>query len=176
MTETLDKRIILNKCACGSKVNTNLKCGDADCQEFICPKCMIQTKTVPKCRKCAKLKKNPAFNPTPKELILSFVVCSTSSIVLSIGINATLNIINNVAPGIIVFYLLLLVPPLLGWAIGNIIERTSKYKKSLTLTLIAGLSAAAGHLIISFGFQVDFFYWLISLAITIYLSINKVKV
>ena len=88
MTETLDKRIILNKCACGSKVNTNLKCGDADCQEFICPKCMIQTKTVPKCRKCAKLKKNPAFNPTPKELILSFVVCSISSIVLSIGINA----------------------------------------------------------------------------------------
>ena len=98
MTETLDKRIILNKCACGSKVNTNLKCGDADCQEFICPKCMIQTKTVPKCRKCAKLKKNPAFNPTPKELILSFVVCSTSSIALSIGINATLNIINNFAP------------------------------------------------------------------------------
>ena len=176
MTETLDKRIILNKCACGSKVNTNLKCGDADCQEFICPKCMIQTKTVPKCRKCAKLKKNPAFNPTPKELILSFVVCSISSIVLSIGINATLNIINNFAPGIIVFYLLLLVPPLLGWAIGYIIERTSIYKKSLTLTLIAGLSASAGHLIISFGFQVDFFYWLISLAITIYLSINKVKV
>ena len=162
MTETLDKRIILNKCACGSKVNTNLKCGDADCQEFICPKCMIQTKTVPKCRKCAILKKNPSF--------------SISSIVLSIGINATLNIINNFAPGIIVFYLLLLVPPLLGWAIGYIIERTSKYKKSLTLTLIAGLSAAAGHLIISFGFQVDFFYWLISLAITIYLSINKVKV
>ena len=106
---------------------------------------------------CKIEKKNPAFNPTPKELILSFVVCSISSIVLSIGINATLNIINNFAPGIIVFYLLLLVPPLLGWAIGYIIERTSKYKKSLTLTLIAGLSASAGHLIISFGFQVDFF-------------------
>ena len=136
MTETLDKKIILNKCACGSKVNTNLKCGDAECQEFICPKCMIQTKTVPKCRKCAKLKKNPAFNPNPKELILSFMVCSTSSVALSIGINTALKIINNIAPGIIVFYLLLMVPPLLGWAIGNIIERTSKYKKSLNLNLI----------------------------------------
>ena len=120
----------MSKCDCGNKVNTNLKCGDSECQNFICPKCMVHTKTVPKCKKCAKLKKNPAFNPSPKELILSFTVCSTASITISIGINATLNIINNVAPGIIVFYLLLLVPPLLGWAIGNIIERTSRYKKS----------------------------------------------
>ena len=37
MTETLDKRIIVSKCDCGNKVNTNLKCGDADCQNFICP-------------------------------------------------------------------------------------------------------------------------------------------
>ena len=133
----------MSKCDCGNKVNTNLKCGDSDCQNFICPKCMVHTKTVPKCKKCAKLKKNPAFNPSPKELILSFTVCSTASITISIGINATLNIINNVAPGIIVFYLLLLVPPLLGWAIGNIIERTSRYKKSLTLTLIAGLSCSS---------------------------------
>ena len=176
MTETLNKKIMINKCACGNKDGTNLKCGDAQCQEYICPKCMIQTKTVPKCKKCAKLKKNPAFNPSSKELILSFIFCSVSSISLSLGINTVLNIISNIAPGIIVFYLLLLVPPLFGWAIGNIIEKTSRYKKSVTLTLIAGLSAAAGHLIISFGFQVDFFYWLISLAITIYLSINKVKI
>ena len=162
--------------ACCAKLNTNLKCGDLDCQEFICPKCMVQTKTVPKCKKCAKLKMNPAFNPSKKELLLSFTVCMISSVALGLGLNATLRVINEFAPRIIVFYALILIPPLLGWAIGNIIERTSKYKKSLTLTIIAGLSAAAGHLIISFGFQVDFIYWLVSLAITIYLSINKVKV
>ena len=162
--------------ACCAKLNTNLKCGDLDCQEVICPKCMVQTKTVPKCKKCAKLKINPAFNPSKKELFLSFIVCMVSSVTLGLGLNATLRIINEFAPRIIVFYALILIPPLLGWAIGNIIERTSKYKKSLTLTIIAGLSAAAGHLIISFGFQVDFIYWLVSLAITIYLSINKVKV
>ncbi len=166
----------MNICDCGSKQSTNLKCGDSDCQNFICPKCMVQTKTVPKCKKCAKLKKNPAFNPTPKELILSFLICMISSVILSGALNTILRIINDLAPGIIIFYLLILIPPLVGWAIGNIIERTSKYKKSLSLTLIAGLSASAGHLIISFGFQVDFFYWLISLAITIYLAINKVKV
>ena len=162
--------------ACCTKLNTNLKCGDLDCQEFICPKCMVQTKTVPKCKKCAKLKKNPAFNPSKKELFLSFIVCMFSSIALGLGLNATLRAIDEFAPRIVVFYAIILIPPLLGWAIGNIIERTSKYKKSLTLTIIAGLSAAAGHLIISFGFQVDFIYWLVSLAITIYLSINKVKV
>ena len=162
--------------ACCAKLNTNLKCGDLDCQDFICPKCMVQTKTVPKCKKCAKLKMNPAFNPSKKELFLSFIVCMISSIVLGLGLNATLRAINEFAPRIIVFYALILIPPLLGWAIGNIIERTSKYKKSLTLTIIAGLSGSAGHLIISFGFQVDFIYWIVSLAITIYLSINKVKV
>ena len=162
--------------ACCAKLNTNLKCGDLDCQDFICPKCMVQTKTVPKCKKCAKLKMNPAFNPSKKELFLSFIVCMFSSIVLGLGLNATLRVINEFAPRIIVFYALILIPPLLGWAIGNIIERTSKYKKSLTLTIIAGLSGSAGHLIISFGFQVDFIYWIVSLAITIYLSINKVKV
>ena len=166
----------MNMNACCTKLNTNLKCGDLDCQEFICPKCMVQTKTVPKCKKCAKLKMNPAFNPSKKELFISFIVCMFSSIALGLGLNTTLRVIDEFAPRIVVFYALILIPPLLGWAIGNIIERTSKYKKSLTLTVIAGLSAAAGHLIISFGFQVDFIYWLVSLAITIYLSINKVKV
>ena len=166
----------MNMNACCSKLNTNLKCGDLDCQDFICPKCMVQTKTVPKCKKCAQLKINPAFNPSKKELFLSFIVCMFSSIALGLGLNATLRAIDEFAPRIVVFYAIILIPPLLGWAIGNIIERTSKYKKSLTLTIIAGLSAAAGHLIISFGFQVDFIYWLVSLAITIYLSINKVKV
>ena len=167
----------MNICECGSKQNTNLKCGDSNCQNFICPKCMVQTKTVQKCKKCAKLKKNPAFTPTPKELILSFLICMVSSITLSGALNTILRILYDLAPGIIIFYLLILLPPLLGWAIGNIIERTSKYKKSLSLTLIAGLSASAGHLIISFGFpQVDIIYWLVSLAITIYLAINKVKV
>ena len=166
----------MNMNACCAKLNTNLKCGDLDCQDFICPKCMVQTKTVPKCKKCAQLKINPAFNPSKKELFLSFIVCMFSSIALGLGLNATLRAIDEFAPRIVVFYAIILIPPLLGWAIGNIIERTSKYKKSLTLTIIAGLSAAAGHLIISFGFQVDFIYWLVSLAITIYLSINKVKV
>ena len=166
----------MNMNACCSKLNTNLKCGDLDCQKFICPKCMVQTKTVPKCKKCAKLKMNPAFNPSKKELFLSFIVYMDSSIALGLGLNAALRIINEFTPRVVIFYALILIPPLLGWAIGNIIERTSKYKKSLTLTIIAGLSAAAGHLIISFGFQVDFIYWLVSLAITIYLSINKVKV
>ena len=166
----------MNMNACCTKLNTNLKCGDLGCQEFICPKCMVQTKTVPKCKKCAKLKMNPAFNPSKKELFISFIVCMVSSIALGLGLNTTLRAIDEFAPRIVVFYALILIPPLLGWAIGNIIERTSKYKKSLTLTVIAGLSAAAGHLIISFGFQVDFIYWLVSLAITIYLSINKVKV
>ena len=166
----------MNMNACCTKLNTNLKCGDLDCQEFICPKCMVQTKTVPKCKKCAKLKMNPAFNPSKKELFISFIVCMFSSIALGLGLNTTLRVIDEFAPRIVVVYAIILIPPLLGWAIGNIIERTSKYKKSLTLTIIAGLSAAAGHLIISFGFQVDFIYWLVSLAITIYLSINKVKV
>ena len=36
MTETLDKRIILNKCACGSKVNTNLKEGLKKTYQWAC--------------------------------------------------------------------------------------------------------------------------------------------
>ena len=112
----------MNMNACCTKLNTNLKCGDLDCQEFICPKCMVQTKTVPKCKKCAKLKMNPAFNPSKKELFISFIVCMVSSIALGLGLNTTLRAIDEFAPRIVVFYAIILIPPLLGWAIGNIIE------------------------------------------------------
>ena len=73
-----------NKCSCGKEISTFLKCGDIDCDNFICPNCMVQTKTVPKCKKCAKLKANPAFTPTPKDLILSFIVCMFISVSFAI--------------------------------------------------------------------------------------------
>ena len=66
--------------------------------------------------------------------------------------------------------------PIVKHVFGNVIERTSGYKKSLTLVVIAGLSVAIGHLTIWYGFSPDIITWLLSLVIGIYLSILKVKI
>ncbi|MFL2673914.1 MAG: hypothetical protein ACJ0G3_04450 [Dehalococcoidia bacterium] len=165
-----------NKCSCGKEISTFLKCGDINCDNFICPNCMVQTKTVPKCKKCAKLKANPAFTPTPKDLILSFIVCMFISVSFAIIFRLLVEILSNLIPSTIIYYLIILPVPILGWIIGNVIERTSGYKKSLTLVVIAGLSVAIGHLTIWYGFSPDIITWLLSLVIGIYLSILKVKI
>ncbi|MBM01122.1 MAG: hypothetical protein CL762_00145 [Chloroflexi bacterium] len=165
-----------DKCGCGKEISTFLKCGDKNCENFICPNCMIQTKTVPKCKECAKLKTNPAFNPTPKDLVLSFIVCMFISISFALIFRVIVEVLSNFIPSIIIYYLVILPVPILGWIIGNVIERTSGYKKSLTLVVIAGLSVAIGHLTIWSGFSPDIITWLLSLVIGIYLSIIKVKI
>ena len=50
---------------------------------------------------------NPAFNPSKKELFISFIVCMFSSIALGLGLNTTLRVIDEFAPRIVVFYALL---------------------------------------------------------------------
>ncbi len=161
-------------CGCGSKIPTSLKCGGYQCDNFICPSCMIQTTTVPKCKKCAKLQVNPAFNPTTKDLVLSFISCTVFAIACAIGVRFIEKAILSFIPNSILPYFFLLSTPLLGWLIGLIIERTSKYKKNINLQLIAGFSVFCAHLIIWNGFQI---WWipLLSLAIGIYLSIIRVR-
>ena len=164
------------KCYCGREVTTHLKCGGQNCENYICPKCMIQTKTVPKCKNCAKLQINPAFNPSIRELLMSFLVCNIFSVLYSYSFNIILILASPFISRSLSFYVIILPIPILGWIISFIIEKTSRYKKSNYLQLIAAFSVLVGHTIIWSEFQISLIPWLLSLAIGIYLSILKVRI
>jgi|TARA_B110000438_G_C15797044_1_gene643321 hypothetical protein len=161
-----------NLCDCGSKEITNLKCGGFDCDNFICINCMVQTNTVPKCKGCANLQINPAFNPTLRDILLSITGGLTLSILYSILITFVLNF-SNITGGFN-FYFLLLLTPFFGLIVSLAIEKISRYKKNIKLQIIAGLCVFITHALI-WSTSILTLPSLASLLIGIYISNSRVR-
>ena len=161
-----------NLCDCGSKEATNLKCGGFDCNNFICINCMVQTNTVPKCKGCAKLQINPAFNPTLRDILLSITAGLILSILYSILVIFILRF--SKISGDFNFYFLLLLTPFFGLIISLAIEKISRYKKNIKLQIIAGLCVFITHILI-WSISALTLPSLASLLIGIYISSSRVR-
>ena len=161
-----------NLCDCGSKEDTNLKCGGFDCDNFICINCMVQTNTVPKCKGCAKLQINPAFNPTLRDILLSIMAGLILSILYSIFVTFLLGFSKIV--GGFNYYFLLLLTPFFGLIISFTIEKISRYKKNIKLQIIAGLCVFITHILI-WSISALTLPSLASLLIGIYISSSRVR-
>ena len=118
------------------------------------------------------MKKNPLYDPSNKELVIStfagILVSTLSGIIFSLIINFTGKII---LPG----FIILLIPlAAIGYLTGITIERTSKFKKSTSLQIIAGISTLVGSIIYSnvFLFSIP---GLIGLILGIYLAIYRIR-
>ena len=161
-----------NLCDCGSKEDTNLKCGGFDCDDFICINCMVQTNTVPKCKGCAKLQINPAFNPTLRDILLSITAGLILSILYSILVTFILNF--SKITGGFNYYFLLLLTPFFGLIISLTIEKISRYKKNIKLQIIAGLCVFIAHILI-WSISALTLPSLASLLIGIYISSSRIR-
>ena len=161
-----------NLCDCGSKEDTNLKCGGFDCDNFICINCMVQTNTVPKCKGCAKLQINPAFNPTLRDILLSIMAGLILSILYSIFVTFLLGFSKIV--GGFNYYFLLLLTPFFGLIISFTIEKISRYKKNIKLQIIAGLCVFITHILI-WSISALTLPSIASLLIGIYISSSRIR-
>jgi hypothetical protein len=164
-----DKEKICSFC---NKTSTDLQCSKTGCENYICPSCLEQTPVGARCPDCAQMKKNPLYDPSNKELVVSafagILVSMLSGIVFSLIINIVGKII---LPG----FILLIIPlGAIGYLTGITIERTSKFKKSTSLQIIAGISVLMGSIIYSnvFLFSIP---GLIGLILGVYLALYRVR-
>ena len=72
---TIIKRIMGNNSIRESRVknktSTDLQCSKTGCENYICPSCLEQTPVGARCPDCAQMKKNPLYDPSNKELVVS---------------------------------------------------------------------------------------------------------
>ena len=134
----------LNFCPRDPKIETNLSCGK--CGEFICPKCLVQTPVGARCEDCARMKKNPAYDPSSGE--------TSRAVAAGIGTAAGIGLVLG-ALGVLAYkaggqnpYTIVAVVGLagMGWTAGEVVYRVSKFKKSRGLQYAAGLCTFAGYI------------------------------
>lgn len=145
------------KCATHPDVETSLTCGK--CGIPICPKCMVQTPVGARCVPCAKLAKVPTYRVTRWHYLRA------------VGIGLVTAIVCGIAWGFIAkltfFYLNLLLAPLAGYAISEVISLSVNRKRGTGLAVIAGVEVVVSYLVslYFFGRFFSFFQWLEVLAL-----------
>jgi hypothetical protein len=108
---------------------TFVRCGR--CDKPICVKCMVDSPVGKKCRDCAA-NKNHITQSTPVDAVLGLVV-GTVAAAVSGWIMAQVS-----------FFLLAFI---YGWIVGEAVLRAGHRRRSLTMQIVAGVSAIAGGMI-----------------------------
>lgn len=142
------------------KIETNLRCGK--CDEFICPKCVVQTPVGSRCPDCAKLTRLPTFQVSAIDHLKAMGIGLGLAIVLGLGWGMTVPIARGYS------YLLAL---LAGYIIGELISRGVKKKRGIGLQIIAGTSVGLCYAAaVVFGISTSI-YSLVALAAGIFLAV-----
>ena len=81
------------KCSFSNNTTTDLQCSKAGCENYICPSCLEHTPVGARCPKCARMKKNPLYDPSKKELVLSIFAGISVSILLGFGLSLLTNLL-----------------------------------------------------------------------------------
>ena len=164
------------KCSFCKKSTTNLQCSKTGCENYICPSCLEQTPVGARCPKCAKMKKNPLYDPSKKELVISTFAGISVSIFLGVILSLFTNLLGKILP---LRFIILIIPVIIGYLIGITIERTSKFKKSNSLQIIAGFSVLIGFVVYNNTLinylQINSISSIVGLLLGLYIAISKVR-
>jgi hypothetical protein len=171
-------------CPRDPEVETNLRCGK--CGSFICPRCLVQTPVGARCPDCAKLKKNPAFDPSRTDMGSAVLASWGSGVAIGAAFGALAYALARSLPGLGVQGIEIIVLAGLGgcgWAVGEVTYRAAKFKRSRGLVWVAATGAfvvyaAALTVASQLGLWNGVFlrlFGLIGLAIGIYAAIGRVR-
>lgn len=159
------------RCATHPEVETNLRCGR--CGRLICPKCLVQTPVGVRCPDCAKLKRLPTYQVSPRQYLIAsgagLGVATAAGFVWALILNA------------INFLLLsLLIAAGIGYAIGEVISLATNRKRGPGLQAIAGISVVVSfaiyYLVIYYLFVPQFsLFSIIGLALGILIAIIRLR-
>ena len=167
-----------NYCPRNSGVETNLRCGK--CGQFICPRCLVQTPVGARCPDCASVKKNPAFDPSNRDMLLAAGASVGVAVAAGIFLGAVVATLARVPYGYM--FGVLVGQAAAGWAVGETVYRVSRYKRSRGLTYVAAISAFVAYaaaLAVSpvFGLRGGFIeLWaLLGLGASVYIAMGRLR-
>jgi len=157
------------RCAYHPDVETNLGCGK--CGKPICPKCLVQTPVGARCPECAKLYKLPTYR------------VSTKYYLMAAGTALGMAIVCGIAWGVIAwktpFSLNLLLAPVAGYAIGEVVSLSVNRKRGTGLAIVGGIAVIISYAITYFfvGLPSGLFilYHLIALGLGIFIAVTRLR-
>lgn len=155
-------------CAWHPTVETGLSC--SQCGRSICTQCLVQASVGIRCPECGKAAKVPTFDVQPSY----YAKAAGVGVAVAIG-GGVLWIIFNLIFGS--FGILSSIPVLgIGYAAGNLISASVNAKRSQGLAYIATGSVIGAFVItLLSGLSPPGFFTLITLAIGIYVAVQRVK-
>lgn len=167
-----------NYCPRNPGVETNLRCGK--CGQFICPRCLVQTPVGARCADCARVKKNPAFDPSNQEVLLASAAGAGVAVAAGIFLGAVVATLARVPYGYM--FGVLVGQAAAGWVVGETVHRVSRHKRSRGLSYVAAISAFVAYtvaLAVSpvFGLRGGFveLWALLGLGASVYIAMGRLR-
>lgn len=163
-------------CPRNPAVETNLRCGK--CGQFICPRCLVQTPVGARCPDCARMKRNPAFDPSNQDLLLAAGAGLGVAIAAGVLLGAVIVTMVRVPYGY--QFAVLAGQAAAGWAVGETVYRVSRHKRSRGLSYVAAICAFiayAASLAVSsvLGVRIVDMWSLIGLGISVYVAMGRLR-
>lgn len=151
------------RCATHPEVETSLRCGR--CGRLICPKCLVQTPVGARCPDCAKLKRLPTYEISPRQ----YLIASGAGLGVAIATGFAWAFIPLSG------YFSLLIALGVGYAIGEVISRSVNRKRGRGLQVIGGAS-----MVVSYAIYYLFVPWfslvtIIGLALGILIAVIRLR-
>jgi len=160
------------KCTHHPEVETNLGCGK--CGRPICPKCMVQTPVGARCPDCARLYKLPTYSVSIQHYL--------KAIGTGLGLAVVFGLIWGVIAGEVPFlYINLLLAPVIGYAIGELVSLVVNRKRSTGLAVVSGISVVVSYLVavlanlfLPWGLHFTFLD-LLGIALGVFVAVNRLR-
>ena len=156
------------KCTYHPDVETNLRCGK--CGKPICPKDMVQTPVGLRCRECARLYKLPTYQLSTKYYVRAIAAGAGTALLLGF----LWGIVIRYLP---FFYFNMLLAPLVGYLIAEVVGLAVNRKRGIILAIIVAVMTVASYLVglvspWGFGFHpLD----LVALALGIFIAVSRMR-
>jgi len=156
------------KCTYHPDVETNLRCGK--CGKPICPKDMVQTPVGARCPECARLYKLPTYQVSAKYYARAVGAGFGAALVLGF-------LWGVVIWSLPFFYFNLLLAPIAGYAISEVVGLATNRKRGLGLAVITGIMTVVAYLAglfspWGFGFHL---LDLVALALGIFVAVSRIR-
>jgi hypothetical protein len=157
------------QCKRHSNVETNLRCGK--CEDYICPKCMVETPVGARCPSCAGLNKLPTYQFSGKHYLRGGLVAL--GLALAVGYLWLLILVFVPYVGFINIFLAAGV----GYAIGEGISWAANRRRGTVLAVMGGISLAGAWLITNPGIWAGVFnpFSLLALLVGGFVAVNRLR-
>ncbi len=156
------------KCSYHPDVETALRCGK--CGKPICPREMVQTPVGARCPECARLYKLPTYQVSLKHYLKA------------VGAGLGMALLCGFFWGVVIssipfFYLNLLLAPLTGYGIAEVVGLSTNRKRGMGLAIIVGVMTIVAYLISLFSPWGGRFHLLdlVALAFGIFVAISRIR-